>query len=211
MALSHTDMSRFLRPRFNAGLADVDVSSPAAAEAWIMSLPSSIRSTVQAKLKAIALSLPAAAQIELAQSIVNSGHTLAVQLPLDGLGCPCELQSDSAMLGLGQWGALLTGLTSAVASVGTTLITAKMQSDTAKKLAGKSAAADVAIATAQANAALATQKLMADAQAQAAALAAQQSVARAPIIKTAVMWGGIALTLVAGITALYFVRKARKK
>jgi hypothetical protein len=200
-------MDRRLKPRYNAGLAGADapdVSSAEAAEAWILSLPPSIRSSVQTRLKSIALALPAAAQIALAQSIVNSGHELAVQLPLDGLGCPCQLTSDSAMLGLGQWGALLTGLTSAVTSVGTTLLTTKIQSDTAKNLAKKSAAADAAIAKAQVDAALATQKLMADAQAQAAAQ-------RAPVYKSAIMWGGISLTVIAGLTSIYFIRKARKK
>ncbi len=197
MSLSHTDMALRLTPRRNIGLAgDVDLSTPDAAEAWIMSLPPEVRGTLQSRLKAIALSLPGAAQIDLANAIVNSGHELAVQLPLNGLGCSC----DEGANGLGQWGALLTGLTGAL----TTVIAADLTGKSNKDIAKNAAATNAAIAKAQADAAAATQKIIADAQVKAAA-------ERAPIIKQAIMWGGISVTLIAGLTALYLIRKSRKK
>jgi len=196
VALSYTDMARMLTPRrpgirAPTGLAgdDVDMSSPAAIEAWINSLPPSIRAELQNSLKNITLSLPAATQIQIANRIVSSGHELPFGMPLDGLGCQC----DQSVNGLGQWGELA----SAIASIGSNLAVAKISGDSNASIAKSQAAAEAAIAKAQAQAAAA--------QANAAAAS------KAPMLKSIAVWGGISLTLAVGLGAIILLRRSKKK
>ncbi len=198
MAISYTDMARMLAPRrpgirpptgLSGDIPEPDLSSPEAAEAWMLSLPADVRKHLQDTLTAVAMSLPVNVQIALGQAIRSAGHASPIALPLDGLGCTC----DTGQAGLGQdWGSLITGLVKA----GTDIYSSQMQVDLQKSLAAKSAATDAAIAKAQ----IAAQQAIAIANAQASG----------GTHKSALMWGGISLTLVLGIGAIYLIRRKKK-
>jgi hypothetical protein len=173
-------------------------------ESWIMGLPASVRSTLQARLTQIVQELPPVAQLNYIRAMAQSGHPNPVALPAQGL-------SGFRDGGMGQWGALVGVLVSAGVQAGTSVYEAKQSSDLQKQLQSSALANQDQIATANLQAAQKAQAALVSAQQDAAKIAGGAEVAVAQVQADAqpqrtneFMWigiGAVALTIL-GIVAI---------
>jgi hypothetical protein len=207
---SATQQARMLRPMVSAQPTSMERMNATAA--WLASLPSSVRTTLQARLTAIVQALPPVSQLAYLRYMAKAGHANPVPLPtqdLAGFGAYGRGQ-----WGLGQFEALISALpvlVSAGAQAGTSLYEAKQSNDLQAELASNALASQDQIAAAN---------LAAGQQAQAALLSAQQDAAKIaggaevqvaqiqagtqPQRTTEYMWigGGVIAVALLGIVAL---------
>ncbi len=236
---SYTDMARRHRPPMTiipiggrpdkigpglvlSGLGDIEANpstmAPAQFDAWFASLPPVVQQRVEDGLQKIARALPPLAQVALARGVIGSGHDLPFGLPLEGLGasgCDCPTRNLGDLGFSAAVGATIGAVAGGLLSAGVSIYTSKLSNDLQKDLAKQAGKNDAAVMKAQAEAALATQKLLADAQVQAAQVLAASQVERsrinAPMVASAVRWGGLAVAAVALVGAGYLFFKKKRK
>jgi hypothetical protein len=215
--LSYTDMARNMAEPQAPNVAPVLISSRDRFETWFHALPDALRTKVQTGLDQIAKGLPPVLQ-QVVIDELNATQT-PLTVPLVGVGCaPCM-----ALLGgpgLGQW-EIAAALASSLASFGTGLVLKRQDASLAKKLQSSQLASDERMQAAAAQASLATQKLINDAQLKATQMAQDGLIAQsqikaitsatvtAPVVKSLAMWGGGAALVLALGGAVYLM--TRKK
>lgn len=202
---SYTQLAADLAPALLP--APAIASDPDTAERWFLALPPAVREKVQARLAEIIAGLPEAARLDLARYLALQGEASPVPLGVEGLGCAgkqcsCGCPKAQVMQGLGQWGALITGL----AQVGTSIYEAREMKDLQSTLADRTASSNERIASAQIAAAQQTQELLAQAQLEAARAAGAASVDRARVYAP---WVGGAVVL-AAVGGFFLWRSKRR-
>jgi hypothetical protein len=152
----------------------LDLSDPAQAEEWYLSLPAPVQSRLAARLTTILRTMPEALRAQVSRSVVASAGMLPI--PLEGVYLANPKCITSAR-GLGQWGAVIT----AVTQFGGTVLTAKMNASTSESIANTNATTDYLIAQARLEAEKQTNAALIQAQRDAAVIAGRTTVAVAQI------------------------------
>ncbi len=189
------------------------LTDPSAADAWFHSLPAAAQDGLSARMTLIVRNAPAAVQMALQRYLARTGHANPVPSGVDGLGFYHNVSiRGQGVAGLGQWGALISG----VMQVGAGLYTAHENKDLAKDLQSSALANDRAIAQATLAMQKETELAMINAQREAAQIAGGASVARAatyaPVIGSSLKWIGLAVVAVAAVGGgAWFVTRRKKK
>ncbi len=194
-------------------------SNPGSAEAWFESLPPAARANLEARLTQIVRRMPAAMQLALQRYIVSTGHANPIPSGVDGMGhfhtTSVRTSRSNAVAGLGQWGAIISGVIGAAAQTGASLYTAHEQKDLAKDLQSNALANDRVIQEAALAAQKETQLALIAAQAQAAQIAGAASIGRAnayaPVIASSMKWIGIAVAAAALVGGGVWAVRRKKK
>lgn len=199
-----------------------EMSDPNRAESWYESLPPAARAGLAERLTLIVRSMPPVAQLALRRYVVKTGHQPPISIGVDGLGhyhtvevCGSKYVTGPQIDGLGQWGAIISGVIGAAAQTGTQVYLAHEQKDLQKDLQSASLANDRQIQEALAAANKETQLAMIAAQTEAAQIAGAASVGRAqqyaPVLASSMKWVGIAVAAVALVGGgIYFTRRKKK-
>ena len=207
---SATQQARMFRPMVSAPPVTKDTLNTTAA--WLASLPSSVRTTLQARLTAVVQGLPPVSQLAYLRYMAKIGHANPVPLPQAGLDGYRDGMHGS--WGLGQFEALISAipaLVSAGAQAGTSIYEAQQSNDLQKELASNSLASQDQIASANLAAAQKAQAAMLAAQQDAAKIAggaevqvAQIQATTQPQRTTEYMWigGGVIALALLGIVAI---------
>lgn len=198
------------------------LSDPNAAEAWFDSLPGPARATLAARLTQIVQNAPPTFQLALKRYIASTGHVNVVPMGVDGMGFwhtvsvrGTATPGSQVAGGLGQWGALISGVISAAASTGVSLYTAREQNSLAKDLQANALQNDATIQSAALAAQKETQLALIAAQMQAAQIAGAASVGRAsvyaPVLASSMKWVGLAVVAVALVGGGVWAVRRKKK
>jgi len=179
------------------------LANPSTAEKWVRSLPSVVQNNLEKRLTAIIQRMPDALQLEFRRRMIETAGMNPVPLTVDGLS------SD----GLG-WYAAAGAVVGALFQTGGAIYTAREQKDLTKDLQSNALAHDSVLQQAALQAQKETQLALIQAQTEAAQIAGGASVARAqinaPVLASAMKWGGITLGAVALLVGGYIVIKKKK-